>query len=320
MTELLKIGLELAFNEDTSRRKRLIEKIPKTYMLEHDGKQVNARELLQGTSIAGTNFVPAEVLNTVIEGAKLAVCFRGTMPEYRTTSDTYAIPVGSGGGYAKKYAPGAPVEFREDALATRPVTIYNYKELPAVTDEMIADAKVDEIAREIELAGIRIENALNQDMLTVLLDNSGQEHDTAGSNQGYKAVVKAQVLLEKAGFYPNVVVACPEAKGMLLNDLVPSGYAGAEDALLYAKLNALGMQLKTCSVADNSSTYAWEYNSDGDIGMLVMDTRSAGAIVMRQDIQMEDYKDTLRGIVGAKATMRAGVQYAQANATARIEY
>lgn len=320
MTELLKIGLRLAYNEDTSQKKRLLEMIPKRHLTYYDGKWSSSRELLQSTSIAGTNFVPAEVLNTVIEGGKIATCFRGLMPEYNTTSDTYAIPIGTGGGYAQKYSPGAPIKFREDALNTRPVTIHKYAELPAITDEMLNDAKVDEMAREIELAGLRLENALNQDMLTVLLDNAGLEWDTTGSNQGYKALIKARAAVKRKHFIPTAIVCCADAEAALLSDLVPSANAGNQEAIVSARLASLGMSLNCCEVTSASSTYTWAYGADGNIGMLVFDPRSAGAIVKRQDVQLEDYKDTLRGIVGAKATMRMGVQYAQGDSICRVEY
>mgnify|MGYP000975252916 CR=1 FL=1 len=322
MTKLLKIGLELAYNEDTpSVRKRLIAQIPKDHVIEHEGKFVRTRELLQATEVAGTGFIPEETLNTVIEGARLATCFTEAVPVYRTKSDLFNMPVGTGGGYAPVVKPGAQIPQREDALNTRETKIVSYKEAPAITSEMVADGQVDMMAREIELAGLRIVNSLNRDMLTVLLDNAGQEHDTAGSNQGYKAMIKARALLQKKGFMPNVVVACPEAEGMLLADLVPSAaMAAAQDAIATARLQSLDLQLHSCAVTDASATYTWEYDSDGDIGMLVLDGRAAGGIAMRQDLQVEDYKDPIRDLVGAKVTMRAGVNYAQANAICRVEF
>lgn len=321
MTKLLKIGLELAHNEDSPGvRRRLIEQIPKDHALEHEGKWVNTRELLQSAEVAGTGIIPEEVLNTVIEGQRMATCFREVMPIYRTNAGSYNLPIGTGGGYAPRVKPGAQIPQHEDALDTRPTAIYSYKEAPAIAQEFIDDAQFDAIEREIRLAGLRIENSLNRDMLTVLLDNAGKEHDTAGSNQGYKAMVDARTLLKKAGYYPNVIVATPEAEGMLLKDLVGTSNAGADDAIASAKLASLDMNLFGCSVADNSTSYTWEYNSDGDIGMLVMDAQSAGGIALRQDLQVEDYKDPLRDLKGAKVTMRAGVNYAQADAICRIEY
>lgn len=322
MTELLRIGLELAYNEDSPRmRKRIIERIPKEHMLEHDGKYVRTRELLQSTEVAGTGFIPAEVLNTVIEGSKLATCFREAVTVYSGfKSDSYNMPVGTGGGYAPKVKPGAQIPQREDALDTRQTNIYSYKELPAVTSEMVADAQFDPIVREIMLAGYRCENSLNRDMLTVLLDNAGKEIDTAGSNQGYKALVKARALVKKNGFVPNIVVCSPEAEGILLADLVPTANAGAQDAMANARLQSLDLKLFSCGVADDSATYAWEYNSDGDIGMLVLDGYAAGGIALRQDLQVEEYKDPIRDLVGAKVTMRAGVNYGKADAICRVEY
>lgn len=323
MTELLKVGLKLALNQDSAgMRRRLLEHIPKTHMLEYDGKWVRTRELLQSTEVAGTNFIPAEVLNTVIEGQRLATCFRDAVPIYETGSDLYAMPIGTGGGYAPKVKPGAQIPMREDALDTRETKIHSYKELPAVTDEMLSDAKVDVIEREIRLAGQRCENALNRDMLAVLLDNAGLEHDTGGSNQGYKAMVKARSLVKKAGYMPNVVVATPEAEGILLADLVPSANnpQAGQDAIASAKLASLDLALHSCGVESGTTSYTWEYNSDGDIGMLVLDGQAAGGIVMRQDLQVEDYRDPVRGLVGAKVTMRAGVNYAQADAICRVEF
>lgn len=82
----------------------------------------------------------------------------------------------------------------------------------------------------------------------------------------------------------------------------------------------LGLKSVVTGVTDNSSTYTWDYDSDGDIGMCVLDSKNAGAIVIRRDISVERYSDPIRDLIGIGVTARFDADRLHANASARVEY
>ncbi|MCK5431332.1 MAG: hypothetical protein KAJ03_01245, partial [Gammaproteobacteria bacterium] len=160
----------------------------------------------------------------------------------------------------------------------------------------------------------------NQVGLTELLDDAGLEHDTAGSNQGIKAVAAAIGVMKKQNYIPTDIILAPLAESMVMKEFVPTGYTGA-DAVMAGRLpNMLGLNVHNCNVTDASGTYTWDYDADGEIGMILIDKFNAGAIGMRRDITIEKYDDPIRDLMGMSVTARFDVDSLQTNAICRVEY
>lgn len=304
--------------------KRIVETLPRELSYFNDkGEKASVRELLLSEKIESTNLIQTEMAATVLEGAQLAKCFRQALPIINVNSSSYDYPLGPANVYAPEVTEGAEIPTIVGEYSKRTFTVKKYGQNPRITRELINDGQYDVIQLEVQHAGTAVENKLNQIALTTLLDNAGNEYDSNGVDltiKGVKAVAQAVGLIKADGFFPDTLIMSPQAEAMVLKDFVPSNYFGGDVALTGRVPTMMGLRAFGCGVADASASYAWEFDSDGDIGMLVLDSKRAGAIAMREDIQVEKYNDPVRDLVGCAVTARFGINYLHANAASRIEY
>ena len=324
-TRLLAKYFELAFEPYNDRRRAIVEReVPKELTTWHNDKVVNVRELLQTESIVGTTLVPAQVLATVIDGAEPEKCMRELVPVLNAKGQrSLVVPLGETGTYAAEVAEGAAAEDDEITYSTATYTIKKYVSKPSITEEMIADGMWDVAAIETAKAGARLENAFNQQVLSTLLEGSGDEIDVSAANVGLKAVAKAQAEMMANGFKPDRLVLHPTAMGYIMEEFTPAGgYYAVGDQTISGQLpaNILGMKVGVCGVTDTSSTYTWGYGTDGYMGMLLLDSRSCGGAAMNQDMTVTEFDDPLKGIKSFKAMMRFGTATHHAYAAERVEY
>ncbi len=317
MTQNLKNYLNIAMKGNT---RELLAAVPESETIRIAGELQPVRELLLSTEIAGTGLVQTEVLKTIIDGADAMKCFRDALPIYQMSSKTLNINVGATTSYAPIVAEGAqvpiasslytPVEFSADKRAVRPV----------ISNELLTDAVLDVIEAELAKAGKAIENSLNQDALTKMLDGAGLEFDTGGANQGIVAVANAIAKVSEAGFVADTIVLHPEALAMVIKEFVPSSYTSSDAIITGALGKILGLNVFVCGVADASATYTWGYAADGEIGMIVFSRDSAAAIGMREDITVENYSDVISDLTGMVVKSRFDTAVLNASAICRVEY
>ena len=82
----------------------------------------------------------------------------------------------------------------------------------------------------------------------------------------------------------------------------------------------LGMTVLKTSVNPASKTKTWGYAADGNIGAIVADTENFAAVVIREDIQVEDYTDPIRQLQGAVLSMRFETGILNPTAGCLIQY
>lgn len=328
MTRLLETYLKLVLEEPrgTALQGIVEREIPRELgAYDADGKLVPVRELLLSEGIE-SSLIQAEMYSTVLQGARQAQCFRQAIPTFQMKSKQLTFPYGSTGAYANKTGEGAEARIGNQDYATLTFTAEKYTVRPVISDEMIADSLYDAMALEIEYAGTALENSLNQVMLTELLDGAGNEYDcdVGGTptiaDAGVKAVANAIGLIKADGFLPDTLILSPQAEALIMAEFVPTGYVGAEAAMSGRLPTMLGLRTFACGVADASTSYAWEYDSDGDIGMLVYDSKKAGGIGMRQDVTVKTQPDIARGLQDIVVSARFDCDSAFANAISRVEY
>lgn len=321
MTQLLKTYLKIGLEEPNGRAlERIVETIPRELGTVYDGKIEPVRELLLSTAIESTTLIQTEMHATVLEGAEPWKCMRQACTVLPMKANTLTIPVGEVGSYAPEVAEGAEIPISDQDYTAVTLTAKKYGVRPMITDEMVADALYPVIEMEIRKAGAKLENTLNQIALTNLIDNtSANEHDTAGANQGIKAIATAIKLVKADGFIPDRIVLHPDAEALIMAEYIPTGYVGAEAAQSGKLPNLLGLSPFITNVADASSQ-TWEYNSDGDIGMVVFDSNNGTVIGERQPITVKRFDDVIRQLQGGTVSARWAVGTLQANAGARIEY
>ena len=321
MTQLFKTYAKIGIEEPNGRAlQRIVETIPRSLGAYHDGKVEPVRELLLTTAIESTTLIQTEMHATVLEGAEPWKCMRQACTVLPMKANTLTIPVGEVGSYAPEVAEGAEIPISDQDYTAVTLTAKKYGVRPMITDEMVADALYPVIEMEIRKAGAKLENTLNQIALTELIDNtSANEHDTGGNNQGIKAIASAIKKVKADGFIPDRIVLHPDAEALIMADYIPTGYVGAEAAQSGKLPNLLGLSPFITNVADASSQ-TWEYNSDGDIGMVVFDSGNSTVIGERQPITIKRYEDIVRQLQGGTVSARWAVGTLQANAGARIEY
>lgn len=279
------------------------------------------RELLLSEAVERTGLIQTEIFNTVISGAKSRVCMREIMPKVSMDRDMMNIPIGTPFIYAPKVAEGAeiPSIYQNYTYKTLQVEKFAYK-IP-ISHELLQDCKFDLMGIEEEKVGASIENTLNRNMLTELLDNAGNEHDTTGSDQGIVACVNARKEIETDHFMPDVVVCHPQFYAKILLDYKPAYNQIAQGVLQSGILpDIAGLRPVVLTIADASSTYIWEYDTDGDIGGLVLDTKNAGIIGMREDISVEMHEDAFKMVDCPIIWARFDQTFIHANAICRVEY
>jgi hypothetical protein len=286
------------------------------------GKQgpVKVRELLLSTAVESTTLTQTAMWGTVLEGAQPARCFREAIWNMNPMpAKTVTIPKGESGSYAEEVGEGAVVPEYNQNYGSATLTALKYGTRPAITEEMLEDSLYDVAAMEVRNAGARVENTANQLMLSTLLDNA-QEVDTSGSNQGIKAIADAKGKVKASGFIPDTLVLCADAEALTLKEFVPTGYVGADAAMRGTLPPMLGLRAFNCDVVDASASYIWDYDTDGDIGMLVYDSQKAGCLGWRRDIRVEKFKDVLADVTHAVVTARIGTCSIESNAVCRVEY
>jgi len=308
-----------------SELNRAIEhRVPrKLAYMNDDGKIENARELLQSEGLAATNLIPTEVYATVVEGSEPARCMRNAMTTYRMPTQVMTVPYGETGTYASVVQEGAEVPISTETLSVGTLTAVKYGERPLVTREMVADAKFDVIANEVRKAGYKIENALNREALSVILESSGTAHDCAAAGTGAAAVAGIATSvggLIGLGFTPTDIVLYPTCYGAVLGNIGTLNATSADGALNGQMPNLFGCKTHICGIADNSSSYTWGYGTNDYIGAVVFDRNACGAIGIREDISVEQYSDPIRDLVGMKVTARFDAISLVANATYRLQY
>lgn len=282
------------------------------------------RELLLDEEQNDAALVPAEMYKTVIEGADQMKCVRNIFPIFSCKSNSMTVPIGGTTATAPEVAEGTEIPISQDTYTGRTFTVKKYGMRPTITRELVDDGNFDLIALEVAKSGKAIENALNAQVLNCLLDNAGNEHDTAATNTGLIGLNTAYGKNTADHFVSDNVLLHPLAAVSIGTSLVPSG--GYYPLGNYAEGGnngmgtLLGMKTWLLSVDDSTTSYIWDYDTDGDIGMLLVKADAAAAIAMRQDIRVERFNDPIKDLMSAAVTMRFGTNYLNANAICRVEY
>lgn len=320
MTQLFKTFMEMAMNPESSVIKDLAATIPKELGYNHDGTLMQVKELLLTEAVESTTLIQAEAHATVMDGSEPSICLRRALPTVGMKSRTMNWTVGETGTYAPEVAEATDIPIDNQDYATVEFKAKKYGVRPLITKELIEDGLFNVAEIELRKAGRRVENRLNQNGITELIDSAGLEHDCDGSNWGIKAIASGVSKVRAAGFNPDTLIMHPSAEAIVLQEFVPTNYYPTEAIVNTGMVpNILGLKTFTCGVTKNG-TQEWDYDTDGDIGMVVYDSVAAAAIGMRRDTTVENFDDPVKDMVGMTVTSRFDVEAIIANACCRIEY
>lgn len=286
----------------------------------HDGKLMSVRELLLSEQVESTTLIQSEAHKTAVEGSEPSVCMRNALNIIPMNTKTMPVTFGETGAYAPEIAEGTDVPVQNQDYDSVDFVAKKYGGRPLITNELIEDGMFNIAELEIKKVARSIENRLNQNAITEMIDTCTLEHDTAAANQGIKAIASAVSLVRAAGFNPDTLVMHPEAEAIVLQEFVPTNYYPTESIVKTGTVpKILGLNVNVCGVVDNG-TEEWGYAADGEIGMIVYDSSAAGAIGMRRDISVNNYEDAIKDLVGMSVTARFDVEAIVTAACCRIEF
>lgn len=322
MTHLFRTYIEMAMNPESSDIRKLASTIPKELGYNHDGKLMQVKELLLTEAVESTTLIQSEAHATVMEGSEPSICVRRALDMVQMKSRTMNWTIGETGTYAPEVAEATDIPIEDQDYDTVEFVAKKYGVRPLITKELIEDGLFNVAELEMRKAGRRVENRLNQNGIAELIDSAGLEHDTAATNTGIKAIASAVSKVRAAGFNPDTLIMHPSAEAVVLQEFVPTNYYPVESIVKTGMVpNILGLKTYTCGVTKLATgTQEWDYDTDGDIGMVVYDSVAAAAIGMRRDITVENYDDPIKDMVGMSVTSRFDVEAIIPNACCRIEY
>ena len=248
--------------------------------------------------------------NAVIAGAKRREVMRKILPIVKTDSHRVRVFTSNANGYASKGAyKGEPPVFHPkytsvDAVAEKAWT------LPLAPKELVEDAEFGLIENEVSLAGMRLENTLNQDAISALIDSA--EHELSINALSYpEAIAEASNEVASSQFTPTYMIATP--------DFFFSAFGSFESPIMKNTNQGGLLNMVFLPVLSNGNkNWAWE--NTGDIGAVVLDAEMAGLILMKEDITVKKYSDPLDDLRGAIVEMKYKVVVTKPKAICIIKH
>ena len=270
-----------------------------------------------------------QLLETVMAGAERRKIARDAANVINATTRRGDVPVAQDEGFARATAEGAEIRDDRESYTTVPFDTTKYATGARITDEMVDHAMVDLIERQISFVGAKVENAINREWLTTLVDDAGNNFDTSGSDQGVPAINGAYGEVDDDDFIPDTFVTHPEYRTTLFDDenIAFANRAGTDDVIRERVFDPL---LSVEHFGGSSSVYdseaggeSWGFSTDGDKGAVVYDRDNIHVVMYNpegNDIQIKDYDDPVRDLRGVNARVHTDTIYSQARAASTVEY
>lgn len=289
-----------------------------------------ASELLLTEAIESTSIVAEEVQRTVVAGAEKFKVIRDIGAAWYTPkSNSLRVPLGETERNAEVVPESAEIMDRTQDYDKRDFVIVKYGVKPRISFEMVEDGMVDAVAEELFYAGASLENKLNYDALTALATNAGNTTATtggAGAGVALTVLKEARKLVRKDGFYPDVVIMSTDFEAdLLVNTALATPYAGMTENIMRQGVLPSPLLGMKWYVTDNGSTLVdgtnpWAYDSNLDVGAVVLEARRGCGIAMRRDRTVNRFDDIVRELKTITATMRVDVNYLHANAIGKCNW
>lgn len=268
------------------------------------------KETIKDLQVSATanRLIQEEYLETAIKGAKSAEFMRKILPVLKTVSNRPRVT------YLESARYGAVGSYRAEApifkakLVSRPVIIRKIWTLPLAPEEIIKDGDWNVLEWEIEKAGASIENTLNRDMLIQLIDNASYSVQDASGDPDYIFDAYDKVASTKK-MTPDIAILHPKYYAAVLK-------AGMQN---FPELPGPKIYILNEDTKDGTSgTKVWGYTDSDDVGGVIFNSSKAGAIVVREDITVEKYRNPLHDLRGAVVYARYGTTYLNPDAVSII--
>jgi len=304
-----------------SQRNELIEKyysrdLPVTY----DGQQMQKKELMRSETLDGAAVIREDIVKAINEGARPSMNnIADLYYVVNTGSNSVKIPrgtKGSFGSYATIGEEGVGVTVDNNRLLKTNINIIKPMSTVEITREMIQDAEVDIISREIAAAGARIGNTMESVCLKALIDAAEASTETISSAATFKKAVNKEIAnVTDNGYVVDRILLTPQAQCLLREDILNSYYEGNEQQTKSMIPMLYGIPIYTTSIKPatiNTTTGAitpgaGTFGGTNGVGAVVYAKDKAVAVAIRDAVGTDTpFKDVYKDLTAITATCRFG--------------
>jgi hypothetical protein len=264
-----------------------------------------------------TDLVIREIHKAIVVGSQSRQSVRKALPIINTVSNTGRLVCGQSpsGQYADFVAEGSSIPIDVTNYTANNVEIKKAAIRPAITNELIDDCNFDIIELELQKAGAKLENKLNQEAITVMLNRvSGpSDVDPGGTNIGIADIGTAKGKVDDFGWIADSVLIQPVSFGYMIDETNIVDVATTNNKVMGLNLQILD------AIPDSTSGRYWDStDATNHYGALVFDHYNFAAICMREDINTTTIKDPIHDLTNVIAKMRFGVGILNSGAACRI--
>lgn len=270
-----------------------------------------------------------ELLETVIQGAQKNQIARDAANVINVDRSKGDHPRGPDDQFAPDVAEGAAIQDDAGEHDTVSWDATKFGQGMAATDELIDQALVDVIARNVEWLGRAAENKINRIWLNELVDNaaSGNTVDASGEdNRGAAAVNEAIHQVELADFMPDVAVMHPTFTKHFFdtsenNPIIPFAQEFGDDEGIRQRVVSplLGLELFRGSNGVYSGSNTWDYTANDETGAVVYQRELCNLYIYR-DIEVKEYEDPIRDLEGVNVRAMVDCTLGQTSAASKIDW
>lgn len=264
-----------------------------------------------------TALVQEEIYDTLVRGAESQKLMRDILPTVDVND--YKLRViydDEPNKFAPMISEGSAIERDNISWSKTNIEIKKTATRPVITSEMLEDEQFGLIELEIKKAGARLENKINQEAISILLDDHGgtpSDITPDGSHIANIDIDKAVSNLLDTGWENTDLVLHPKTLEWLQSDYNYSVNFGED------KLNGMNTHL-LLSNTNNTADSSWDATvASGHYYGLVMDSEAYGIIGIKRDITTEQYDDPINDLLNIICSIRFGIGVLSDNAAVRIE-
>ena len=260
-----------------------------------------------------TSLVYREVLGAILAGAETRQSARKALPVINTLSNICRVDhiTAPSGQYAGFVAEGAVIPQDNITFSGSAINVKKAAVRAPITNELIEDCHYDIIELELRRAGALLENKLNQEVITKIVDGvSGpSDVDPNGSHIGTYDIGVAKGNVDSYGWMADTVILQPMAYGYLLDETNIGDITDGKHKLIGLNTYILD------AVVDGTGTNKWtNYDAATNYGAAVFDSYNFAAIAMREDINIGKFNDPIHDLLNLTVKMRFGVKVLNADA------
>ena len=181
--------------------------------------------------------------------------------------------------------------------------------------KLIEDCQYDVVELELKKAGARLENKLNQEVITSMLRyiNGPTDVDGAGTHLALSDIGLAKANVDAYGWMADTVFLHPNVYGYIIDETNLGAITSGDNKTI--GLNTYIVDV----ITDGTSPQYWDgVDATNHYGGLVFDAYNFAVITMREDINFKQTEDPIHDLENLIVKMRFGVGILNKDAGCRI--